>query len=191
MLAAAWGCGTTTTVETYDFSQRAGLYVLGFSADSALRRTLENRLVEDLQARGMVGFASHIDLPDVDATSRRQVIDAANAKSAVGVLLVNEAIPDQDGVIDNPMRISPEHPDLRAFYEYTKSVERRTHSTGAVFAEVNAFLIDGETAKLVWSGTTWSFRGDGQGGAIPGISSQIADELSDARDVLRPSRALR
>ncbi|MEM7692447.1 MAG: hypothetical protein AAF194_08425, partial [Pseudomonadota bacterium] len=37
-------------------------------------------------------------------------------------------------------------------------------------------LIDRQ-AVLVWSGTTWSFEGDGKGGAISGISTTIADEL--------------
>jgi hypothetical protein len=183
---ALTGCATNTELTTYDFSQRTGLYVLGYTTDESVRRTMEKRVVADLAARDMVGFASYEDLPNLTQTNRSAIISAANDKKAVAVLVINQVVPGEGGLLENPLRISPDHPDLQAFYTYTKSLERQPNPTNQVFAEVNAFLIEGDNAKLVWSGTTWSFRADGKGGAIPGISSSIAEEVSHIRDVLRP-----
>ncbi len=183
---AAAACANKPEVVTYDFSSKAGLYVLGYATDENLRRAMENQLVADISARDMVAFASHADLPVLAEATRTELIKAANAKQALGVLLVNQVVPGEDGLIENPARISPEHPDLAAFYEYTKTVERRYTTGTEVFAEVNAFLLQGEGSRLVWSGTTWSFDADGKGGAISGMSDNIAAELEQIRDALRP-----
>lgn len=179
------GCASKTEVTSYDFSQRAGVYVVGYSANEEVRRGIEDQLIADLQSREMVAFASYADFPNLPVMSRRLLLDAANAKQAMAVMVVNQVVPGQDGVIDNPVRITPEHPDLAAFYEYTKSVEQNFDPNKEVFAEVNAFLIEGDHTKLVWSGTTWSFDADGEGGAISGISTNIADELGEIRDALK------
>jgi hypothetical protein len=196
VLAAAFGCATKIELVTYDFSQRSGLYILGYTLDANLRRRMEDTLVEDLQEHDLIGYVSYIDLPDPLATDRQQVIAAANAKDAIGVLVINEVVPGEDELIENPNRISPEHPDLKAFYDYTKSVaqprdsSQPSDSSQPAFAEANAFVLQGDSAKLVWSGTTWSFRADGKGSAIPDVSKQIADELLKAGNALRPTKQL-
>ncbi|MEM1436834.1 MAG: hypothetical protein AAGG11_22490 [Pseudomonadota bacterium] len=179
------GCATRTEVTTYDFSSRAGLYVLGYTTQEELRRAVEDRLVADIKARDMVAFASYVDLPVLEQTSRSSLLAAANEKQAIAILVVNQVTPGEDGVIDNPARITPEHPDLAAFYEYSKTVQRDYEPGSEVLAEVNAFLLQEDGARLIWSGTTWSFDADGQGSAISGISDNIANELSQMRDTLR------
>ena len=54
-----------------------------------------------------------------------------------------------------------------------------------VFAEVNAFFVDGNKTRRFWTGTTWSFNVDNQGGAIEAISANIASELAKVRDEIR------
>lgn len=178
------GCSSNTDVVSYDFSKRSGVYVLGFTTDESVRRAIEDRLVEDIRSRDMIAYASYLDLPEIPATTRRSLVDAANKRNALAVLVVNQVVADEEGVIDNPLRVTTEHPDLAAFYEYTASVERNFDPTEPVFAEVNAFLIEGDRGRLVWSGTIWSFNADGQGGAISGMSNNVADELGDIRDAL-------
>jgi hypothetical protein len=184
LVALTASCATQPDVTTYDFSKRAGLYVLGYTASEEVRQRVEQQLVADVEARGMTAWPSHVDLPVLRQTSRSTVLNAANAKQALAVLVVNQVVPGEGGLIENPLRISPEHPDLAAFYEYTKSVEREFDPNKEVFAEVNAFLIEGDRGRLVWSGTTWSFDADGKGGAIGGMSTNIADELEDIRRAL-------
>ena len=180
----AAGCAGATDVVTYDFSKRSGLYVLGYTADEQLRRAVEDQLVADIQAMDMVAYASYQDLPVLDQTNRRSLIEAANEKQAIAVLVVNQVVPGEAGLIENPARVSTEHPDLASFYEYSKTVERDYQPGSEVFAEVNAFLLEGKKSRLIWSGTTWSFNADGKGGAISGMSSNIVSELVGIRDAL-------
>jgi hypothetical protein len=177
-------CTTKTDVTSYDLTQRAGIYILGYTTDEGIRRLIENQLVADVRSREMVAFASHLDLPNLPATTRDSLLAAADAKQAMVVLVVNQVVPGESGVIENPLRVTPDHPDLTTFYEYTKSVERSFDPNREVFAEVNAFLIEGSGTQLIWSGTTWSFDADGEGGAIRGMSTNIAEELGELRDAL-------
>lgn len=180
-------CSSKSTVVTYDFSSKVGLYVLGYASDENLRRAIEDQLVADIGARDMVAFASHADLPALAETNRTEVVRAANAKQALAVLVVSQVIPGEDGLVKNPARVSLDNPDVAEFYEYTKSVEENYTQGTEVFAEVNAFLLEGKDLRLVWSGTIWSFDADGKGGAISSISDNIAAELEQIRNALRPS----
>lgn len=177
-------CATKPDVISYDFSTRAGGYVVGFTTDEGIRRAIEDQLVADLRANEMIAFPSYVDLPSLSSLNRDAVLKAANAKQVLAILVINQVVPGEDGVIDNPLRITPEHPDLASFYEFTKSVERNFDPDKEVFAEVNAFLIEGSNTRLIWSGTTWSFNADGKGGAISDMSGNIADELGQIRDAL-------
>ncbi len=179
------GCAAAPDVIRTDFTQNEGVYVLGYTTNVDIRRAMEDQLVQDLNARDIVAYASHHDLPDIGTTTREGVLAAANAKRTVAVVVINQVVPGEDGVIDNPLRISPLHPDLQAFYEHTKNVEENYDADREVFAEVNAFLIDGQKTRLAWSGTTWSFQADGAGGAIRGISETVANELRTVRDEFR------
>lgn len=168
-------------VTVIDLRNRAGAYVLVYSGDAAVRTLFENRLVADLAARDIKGFPSHRDLPDVRATSRDSVLAAANAHKALFVLVVEEIPPGQVGAVRNPKRITHEHPTLRDFYEHTRPPGQEYDAAAQVFVEVNAFLIQEQAARLVWSGTTWSFQADGQGGRIEGVSATIAEAIDRAR----------
>ena len=46
-------------------------------------------------------------------------------------------------------------------------------------------MLDGRKTRRFWTGTTWSFDVDNQGGAIAGISATIAAELAKVRDEIR------
>ncbi|MEJ2133586.1 MAG: hypothetical protein P8Y95_18670, partial [Gammaproteobacteria bacterium] len=57
------------------------------------------------------------------------------------------------------------------------------HDPGSeMFAEVNAYVIDGDGAQLIWSGVTWNFKADRAGSAISEVSALIAENLVNARD---------
>ena len=178
-------CATAPDVIRTDFTKNEGVYIVGFTSNAAVRRQMEDQLVTDLYARNIVAHPSYSDLPDISISSRNSVLQAANAKHTVAVLVINQVVADAGGNIANPVRNSPDHLDLQAFYNYSKSVEESYDSTQEVFAEVNAFLIDGEKTRLFWSGTTWSFQADGAGGAIRGISETIANEIEKIRDQMR------
>jgi len=179
-------CTTQTTVIRADLTKGAGVYVVGYTPDPAIRTGIEEQLVADLRARQMIAYPSHVDIPDITASSRSEVIASANAKQVIGVIVINQVAADAaDSIVQDPRRISPIHPDLQAFYAYTKDREQTFDAAQRVFAEVNLFILDGEVANLFWSGTTWSFHADGQGTAIRAISETIADQLAQVRDISR------
>lgn len=187
MLAATWltACVTRTDVIQTDLTRNAGAYVIGYSTVPEIRQSFEDQLVQDLKEREIVAYASYTDLPDIQATTRNSVLAAAHAKKTVAVVVINQVVAGEDGVVENPLRISPDHPDLQAFYDHTRSLEKNFEPDREVFAEVNAFFIDGDKTRLFWSGTTWSFQADGAGGAIGGISETIANEMRKIRDEMR------
>ncbi len=178
-------CVTQPDVIRIDFTQNAGVYIIGYTTDVRIRRAMEDQLVRDLKDREMIAYPSYPDLPDIQMTTRKNVLAAAHAKKTVAVVVINQVVAGEEGVIDNPIRISPDHPDLQAFYDYTRTLEENQEPDGEVFAEVNAFLIDGDKTRLIWTGTTWSFHADGAGGAISGISETIANEMRKIRDEMR------
>lgn len=190
MLAAAAalaGCASKTTVIRADFTKGAGVYVVGFTPDPAIRTAMEEQLVADLRAREAIAYPSHVDIPDITASNRDELIASARARSVIGIIVINQATADaSDSVVQNPQRVSPAHPDVKAFYRYSKRQQQAAlDPSQRVFAEVNLFILDGDLANLFWSGTTWSFHADGQGGAIRGISETIADQLQQVRDTTR------
>lgn len=180
------GCATKTTVVRADFTQGEGAYVVGYSEDPVIRTRVEEQLVEDLRAREMIAFASHPDIPDITTSSRYELIAAARKRGVISVIVINQVSSDAtDSVVRNPERVSPTHPDLQAFYDYSRGRQADVGPGQEVFAEVNLFVLDGDKANLFWSGTTWSFQADGQGTAIRGISETIADQLQKVRDQSR------
>ncbi len=176
-------CTTQTTVIRADFTQGEGALIVGYAADRAIRVAIEDQLVGDLTARNMVAYPSHPDIADITASNRDQLIALARAKKAVSVLVINQVASDaSDSVVQNPERVSPNHPDLQAFYHYTEAHQPAAPQVGqSVLAEVNLFVLDGDKANLFWSGTTWSFQADGKGTALRDISALVADQLQQLR----------
>jgi hypothetical protein len=179
-------CTTQPTVIRADFTKAAGVYVVGYALDPAIRTGIEEQLVADLRARQMIAFPSHVDIPDITASNRSELIASANARQVISVIVINPVAADaSDSIVEDPNRVSPTHPDLQAFYAYSKSQQQTFDPSQRVFAEVNLFILDGEAANLYWSGTTWSFHADGEGTAIRGISETIADQLQQVRESAR------
>jgi hypothetical protein len=179
-------CTTKTTVIRADLTKGEGAYVVGYTPDPAIRTAIEEQLVADLRARDMIAYPSHVDIPDIAASSRKELIASANERAVIGVIVVNQVAADaSDSIVQDPQRVSPTHPDLQAFYAYSKDREQTFDPDQRVFAEVNLFILDGDIANLFWSGTTWSFSADGQGSAIRSISEMIADQLQQVRDTSR------
>lgn len=176
------GCASTEVFHT-DLTRQAGVYVLGYTTDVRIRQALETQLVAALGERDIMAWPSHADLPELAQLAPGDIIAAATRHQAVGVILVNEVAADaSDSIVENPQRVTPLHPDLQAYFQESRDELIDDHATDTpVFAEVNLFLLDGDVSRLFWSGTTWSFHADGQGTALRGISTTIADQLAAAR----------
>ena len=180
------GCAGTTNVIKTDLTVQRGIYIVGFIERDDIRQQLENRIVNDLVNYEMIGIPSYLDIEEIKSTPITQLVTAANSHNVAAVLIVNRVSRDGSGsIISSDRKIAPINPDLQQYYESTKDELDVYGRDEAVFAEVNAFFIDGKKTRRFWTGTTWSFNIDNQGGAIEGISATIAAELAKARDQIR------
>ena len=177
------GCVTQTKVLNADLTQRQGVYVVGFSDEAEIRNQLEDQIVLDLGTNNVKAYASHLDFAEVKRSTRESVIASANTHAMLAILVVNQVSADaSDSIIQDPKRVSPTHPDLRAFYDYNKKNSLPAPTDNAlVLAEVNLFIIEGDQASLFWSGTTWSENADGKGSAISDVSDLVARQISAVR----------
>ena len=179
-------CASKPDVISTDLTQQRGLYVIGYIDNDDIRREVEDRLVIDLASYEMVAFASHFDIGKIKTIASADMVVAANARNVAVVLIVNRVSRDGSGSISTSReRITPENPDLQQYYEATRSELDIYGRDEPVFAEVNAFFVDGNKTRRFWTGTTWSFSVDNQGSAIEAISANIASELAKVRDEIR------
>ncbi|MEJ8566374.1 hypothetical protein [Elongatibacter sediminis] len=176
-------CGSPRTDTTVlNFRDNAGAYVLVYSTDLEMRTVFEDRLVADLAAREIAANASHLDLPDVRKGTRDSLLAAARRHHNMFILMVEEVGHDESGIVPTRGRITHEHPTLKEFYAHSLPADHEHDDATQVFVEVSAFLVQEDHARLVWSGTAWSFQADGESGRIPGLSTIIADAIEKARD---------
>ena len=130
----------------------------------------------------MYALPSYPDFPSIEGPSPEDVIRKANERRLAGIVIVNPVRADQAGPVTDPRRVTPEHRELREFYTYSKNALDAYDPNTEMFAEVNAYVIDGDGTRLIWSGVTWSFEADGAGSAISAVSALIAENLVKARD---------
>ena len=186
LLAVATGCTSQTDVITTDFTRQAGLYVVAVVDRPEIREQLEEQFVSDLEAEGIRGFASRLDISDVKRAKPAELVREANRRDAVAIVIINRVARDGSGsVINSDRSITPADPDLQAYYEATKSELDSYQNDEPVFAEVNAFFVDGTKTRRFWTGTTWSFDKGDETAVIEGISKTIAAEMSKVRDDIR------
>lgn len=186
LLIVCTGCASAPSdddVMIMDFRNTSGAYILAYTADVDIRTRFEDQLVADLAARDIKAWPSYPDIPAATATNRENVLAAANAKQAMFVILAERVPPNGQAVAQTrrPERITHKHPNLREFYEHTRPPEAPVDADGEVWVEVSAYLIQGDRAKLFWTGTSWSFAADGEDGAIADNSTTIANAIARAR----------
>ncbi len=88
--------------------------------------------------------------------------------------------------LPDPARVSPEHPDLQAFFAHVRGQANGTVEPAAeAVVEVNLFLLQDGSAQLFWSGAALTTAVDGKGGGLRDLSGQVADALKRAQRRLR------
>lgn len=180
------GCAARTDVISTDFTRQSGLYVVAFVDSADVRAQLEDQFVLDLADQNIRGVASRTDIPDIKRARPADMVRAANRHDVVAVVIINRVARDgTGGIIQSDRRITPDDPDLHAYYEATKDELDVYEQNEPVFAEVNAFFIDGSKTRRFWTGTTWAFNEGDARAVIDGISKTIAAEMARVRDEIR------
>jgi hypothetical protein len=183
------GCQSNvkTSTITADFRDKSGVYIVGYTDNETARSLLESALATNLRKNDIVAYASSDDFPTITTTTPAQLRAVAKEKKVISVIILNRVSTDaNDSVVKNPTRISPLHPTLQEFYAVSKSesVDNFADSDD-VFVEVNLFIVDGDKAKLYWSGTTWTKKGTEQNVAISDVAKTISEQLVILRNAKR------
>ena len=179
------GCGTTTQVISTDLTRVSGAYVIGYVDREDVRRRLETRFVEDLEAQGVRAVASSGDIEFIKRATTRDMVAAANRHDVAAIVIINRVAPDgSDSIIDSNQRIRPDDPDLTAYLDRAREEADSYADSDPIFAEANAFLVDGGRTRRFWTGTTWTFEGE-EDAVIGSISATIAEELARAAAEMR------
>ncbi|MFT4820442.1 MAG: hypothetical protein ACI9PN_001301 [Candidatus Azotimanducaceae bacterium] len=173
-----------TSTVTADFRHQEGVYVVAYTADTPLRKRMEDQLASDLRLKKIIAKTSFSEIQNITQSSPAEVIQKASDAHLLAVLVINQVnASGLDKMAKDPKRISPSHPTLQEFYAYSKqNYGKEIEKDQEVFAEVSLFIINKGEAKLAWSGTTWSFEADNKGTAIRDISDMVASQLATLRD---------
>lgn len=179
------GCSSSTNVISTDLTQQSGLYIVAYVDREDVRAKLEDQFVEDLDGQGIRAVASRHDIKVIKGSTPSTIVRAANTHSVAAVVIVNRVSKDGgDSIIRSDQGISPSNADLHAYYDATKDELDNYGNDEPIFAEVNAFLVDGSKTRRFWTGTTWTF--EGQDDEVVGtISQTIAAELAKVAGELR------
>ena len=180
-LALNSACQTNTKVIKADLRTQSGVYLVGYSREPLARRDFEDQLQSDLSAGGMIAHASHADIPNILDSSAEEVFRFAKLRNVVAIVIVN---PVNDSPIEERTKVQANSPTVRAFFKGVRGKEVPI-TTNDVFAEVNAYVVDGDTATLAWSGVTATFRPTDRAQAIADLSATVANALRDAQKRLR------
>jgi hypothetical protein len=183
LLAA--GCATPTSVISTDLTRVSGVYVVGYVDRDDVRAKLENRFVEDLAAQNIRAVPSAPDIRQIKKARPADLVRAANTHDVAAIVVINRVSGDgSDSIIDSERRIAPDDPDLTVYFERTREELDQYGSDDPVFAEVNAFLVDGNKTRRFWTGTSWAFQGE-EDQVIGSISETIAAELAKVAGEMR------
>jgi hypothetical protein len=178
-------CAAPTRVISTDLTRQSGIYVVGYVDRADIRAKLEDRFVADLGAEGLRAVASRGDIARIKSAEVDGVIAAANAHEVAAIVIVNRVAADGAGSpIRAEQKIRPDDPDLKAYFEATRHELDVYGRDEPIYAEVNAFLVDGSRTRRIWTGTTWTFEEDDDA-VIASISRTIAAQLAEAVAELR------
>jgi len=183
-------CAGPTQVIDTDLTRVSGVYVIAYVDRPDLRERVERGFVHSLEQQGVRAVPSGPDLPDIKQASPAEILAAANRHRVAAVLIVNRLDPDgANSLVPEGPQISPRHPDLRAYLQRTRQEADDYADQDPVFVEANAFLVDGNKSRRVWSGTSWTLLA-GETDAIASVGDTIAEALAaairEARDYGRP-----
>ncbi len=181
LLVGLVACSSAPNVIQTDLTRQKGVYLVGYSLDASARRDFENELQTNLMAGGMLAHASHADIPDITDSDATEVLQYAVERGVVAIVIINNA---QDSAVEDVRRLQIDTPGVREHFDKI-SRQRAVVSGNDVVLEVNAFAIDGDTAKLAWSGVTAVFAPTSRTDAIEDLSESIAGALRSAQKRVR------
>jgi hypothetical protein len=154
--------------------------VAAWTPNAQVREGVEWQLERDLRALGITATPSLRLIPEFDDLRRRTLLDAAAERSAPVILMIRRLAAGDDASA----------PSLHLWLsDYFAGVDRdrspEIPPPGRQVVEVAAYRVEGEDARLVWSGHSWvDFDGDLEA-AIRDTAEIISINMATARARVR------
>lgn len=149
MLLVLAGCSSLKVVETWRKPALAEhryqkLMILGLSKDQNLRMMFENIVAEELRSNHIKALPSHTIIPDLDKSTREDIIAAVRA-AGIDAVLTTRASSVGNSKVDQGREVG---------YVYGAGPKA---ADGFLRATLQAALYDVGTAELVWFSTINTF----------------------------------
>lgn len=179
----AWGCASTRLVNTWRDPKYPGLpltqiMVIDVTSQAGIRRTFEDELVRQLEAKGVRAVASYTLIPEDGPVPKERLTDAVKGSGVQGVLITRLVrVETQTQIYAG---LSP--PPYYGFYGYYSWAwvgyydSPQIYTYDVVVAETNLF--DASNDTLIWSGTTETFPSRDVKEGIGKFASVIIQALS-------------
>lgn len=176
------GCSSKVIVRSIDFTQQAGIYIVGYSNNLEKRSQFERQLAEILEQKDFTVMVSYNDIPEITGAEPAAVINAATDHKALAVLMITPVNRDQE--LTKPIQ----HPDLHAFYDYQTNKARPFDRQQPTVIDIHAFLINKNSTPLYWSGVIIPSNPDSIDSYINAVAEILTDALVIARKKVLASK---
>jgi len=163
LVGGVTGCASTRLVNAWQDPKFTGpplhtIMVLRVTNQASVRRTFEDELVRQLQARGVQAVASYTLIPEDGEVPKERLAEAVKASDVQGVLITRLV------KVDRQTQVYPgSYPPgpYMGFYGYYSGAWVGAYDPGQVYTydvvTVETSLFDAKADKLIWAGTTESF----------------------------------
>lgn len=168
-------CASTTLVNEWrDAEIQPAPYqrilVIGISDEEGTRRTFEDEFAARLASLGLTATPGHRLLPDTGQADERTLLDAVRDSGAQGVLMTRVVrMENRTEYVPGHMQFAP-MPGYYGYYMNAWAFYQPPRMYRYQIALLETNLWDAESAALVWSGSTETFR--------PGNLQKELEELS-------------
>jgi len=165
ILTVALGCASTRIVDTWRDPTFSGslkrIMVIGVTRQAGIRRTFEDELVRELEAKGVRGVASYTLIPEDGEVPKERLAQAVKESGVEGVLITRLVKVEKRTQVYPATYVGPPYLGFYRYYSWAwvgYYEPPQIYTYDLVTAETNLF--DAATDKLIWSTTTQTYPND-------------------------------
>jgi hypothetical protein len=180
----AWGCASTRLVNTWQEPKYSGpaltrIMVIDVTRQAGIRRTFEDQVARQLEAKGVRAVASYTLIPEDGEVPKERLAEAVKESGVQGVLVTRLVkVEVQTQLYAGPYYGAPYY----GFYGYYSWAwvglydAPLVYAYNVVIAETNLFDAANET--LLWSGTTETYPSGNVKKGIAAFATVVVNALS-------------
>ena len=159
----AWGCASTRLVSSWQDPEFSGplltrIMVIDVTRQAGIRRTFEDQVVQQLEAKGVRAVASYTLIPEDGEVPKERLAEAVKESGVNGVLVTRLVKVERQTQVYAGTYVGPPYYGFYGYYSWAwvgLYDAPQVYAYNVVIAETNLF--DAANDTLIWSGTTETF----------------------------------